>query len=180
MAAWTRPRLVIDPVPADDCFQPASVDLTLDGFVRGRTGKLEGWEICDVARFQFILLSTAEKVTIPDWLVGVVDGKSTWARQGLAVHITAGYIDPGFSGQITLELINVGLETIRLTPGMKICQLRLHQLSSPAMRPYGHPELGSKYQGQIGPTAAKEQDTLSRHPRLRVITRRGRMSPRRS
>lgn len=152
-----RDPLVIDPMPADDCFQPASVDLTLANHMVDLAGN--SWMVYDgdlhMHPGQFLIASTREKVTIPDWLVGVVDGKSTLGRKGLAVHITAGYIDPGFSGQITLELRNLGTYPVLLSCGMKICQLRLTRLTSPVLRPYGHPDLNSHYQGQMGPTSAR-------------------------
>lgn len=164
--AMSEPRnqLVIDPMPADDCFQPASVDLTLGCYANfaandipmssGYSEKFDEYNPVRLRRGCFVLLSTVEKVTIPDWLVGQVDGKSTWARQGLQIHCTAGYIDPGFSGQITLEVVNHGPE-IRLVPGVKIAQLILMRLTTQALRPYGHPDLKSRYQHQSGPTAAK-------------------------
>jgi dCTP deaminase len=162
MAMAGRPNnhdkpLIIDPIPADDCFQPASVDLTLGCEMSFPKGEgiigFDEYHPIYLRTGHFALFSTAEKVTIPDWLVGQVDGRSTWARKGLQVHCTAGYIDPGFSGQITLELVNHGDE-LALIPGIKIAQLILMKLTSPAQRPYGHPGLNSHYQGQSGPTLA--------------------------
>lgn len=103
----------------------------------------------------FVLACTEEKVTIPSDLVGQVDGRSSIGRLGVAVHVTAGFIDPGFEGRITLELANLGRLAVKLYAGMRLCQLVLYQLSSPAKRPYGHPDRKSKYQGSMGPEASR-------------------------
>lgn len=102
-----------------------------------------------------VLATTKAVFSIPDHLVGVLDGVSTLARQGLAVHLTAGFIDPGFCGEITLEMTVAGPRKIGLYSGMRIGQLRFHLLDQPAVRPYGHPGRKSKYQGQRGPTLAR-------------------------
>lgn len=99
---------------------------------------------------EFALGCTVEKVSIPAHLCAQVNGKSSLGRLGLLVHATAGYIDPGFSGQITLELKNISNHTIVLNERMAIAQLVFHQLRQPAERLYGAPELGSHYQGQEG------------------------------
>jgi dCTP deaminase len=99
---------------------------------------------------EFGLGSTVEEVDIPADLVATVDGRSSIGRMAVVVHATAGFIDPGFRGQITLELSNIGPIPVRLYPGMRVAQIVLHQLSSAAERPYG-PERGSAYQGQTGP-----------------------------
>jgi dCTP deaminase len=104
---------------------------------------------------EFVLGSTFEAVTLPDYLAGRLEGKSSLGRLGLLTHSTAGFIDPGFSGHITLELSNVANLPITLWPGMKIGQLCLFQLSSPAEHPYGSQQAGSRYQGQRGPTPSK-------------------------
>lgn len=93
----------------------------------------------------FILASTVEKIRIPDHLVGRVEGKSSLARMGLFVHVTAGFVDPGFDGNITLELFNGNHFAIKLYPGMLICQMSFERLSSPADKPYGFGATGSKY-----------------------------------
>ena len=170
------PLRVVPPL-TDDCFQPASVDLRLGnqwigwtrcdpaprnpetGEIRFSTAGPEKWE--RTASYlilhpdQFVLGTTLEYVEIPNWLSGQVDGKSTLGRQGVLVHVTAGFIDPGFKGMITLEFKNIGPHPVALKDGMKICQLILHRLSSPVLRPYGHEELGSKYQFQAGVTDAR-------------------------
>lgn len=160
-----RDPLVMVPEPTDDSIQPASVDLRLgDEFIYwqtilNRSIQHEKKKIItsnfQLKPGQFILATTLEYVEIPDWLAGQVDGKSTLGRQGVMVHVTAGFIDPGFKGRITLEIKNIGYETIALTAGMKVCQLILHKLSSPALRPYGHLDLGSKYQFQSGVSEAR-------------------------
>ncbi|GAB06683.1 deoxycytidine triphosphate deaminase [Gordonia amarae NBRC 15530] len=104
---------------------------------------------------EFVLGSTLEVCTLPDYLAGRLEGKSSLGRLGLLTHSTAGFIDPGFSGHITLELSNVANLPITLWPGMKIGQLCLLRLTSPAENPYGSAAVGSKYQGQRGPTPSK-------------------------
>lgn len=142
--------------------QPASVDLTLaEDFIV--------WEDMEVGFIQggaigsrwfgpgdFILASTIETVRVPDNLVGQVAGKSSLMRQGIQVCGDAGYIDPGFHGQITLELKHLGYDAILLKPGMKICQIVFTVLSSKASRPYGSAGLGSHYQNQEGATQNTE------------------------
>lgn len=104
----------------------------------------------------FVLGTTVEEVNIPNGLVGRVEGKSSIGRLGLLVHVTAGYIDPGFRGQITLELHNLhSNKAIVLRPGRAICQLSFLKQSSLAARPYGHADLDSKYQDQRGATASR-------------------------
>lgn len=103
---------------------------------------------------EFALGSTIERVTIPGGLVARVDGRSSIGRLAIVVHATAGFIDPGFDGEITLELSNIGRIPVRLYPGMRIAQIVLHQLSSPAERPYGV-ERGSQYNGQEGPQVSR-------------------------
>ncbi|WP_104191742.1 dCTP deaminase [Cryobacterium sp. Y82] len=104
---------------------------------------------------EFVLGATYEQVTLPDDVAARLEGKSSLGRLGLLTHSTAGFIDPGFSGHVTLELSNVATLPIKLWPGMKIGQLCFFQLSSPAEKPYGSSEYGSRYQGQRGPTASR-------------------------
>src|ERR1041384_3994416 len=101
---------------------------------------------------EFALGTTVEEVAIPNGLVGVVDGRSSIGRLAIVVHATAGFIDPGFEGQVTLELSNIGSIAVKLYPGMRIAQIVLHQLSSPAELPYGL-QRGSHYHLQTGPQA---------------------------
>jgi dCTP deaminase len=104
---------------------------------------------------EFVLASTYEVITLPDDIAGRLEGKSSLGRLGLLTHSTAGFIDPGFSGHITLELSNVANLPVKLFPGMKIGQLCLIKLSSAAEHPYGSEKYGSRYQGQRGPTASR-------------------------
>jgi dCTP deaminase len=110
---------------------------------------------------EFVLGSTVETLTLPDDLVARVEGKSSLGRLGLLVHATAGFVDPGFSGQITLELSNVANLPITLYPGMKIAQLAFLELDTPCLTPYGSASLGSKYQGQTGPTASQSHQNFA-------------------
>ncbi|WP_374928406.1 dCTP deaminase [Kytococcus sedentarius] len=104
---------------------------------------------------EFVLGSTYEQITLPIDIAARVEGKSSLGRLGLLTHATAGFVDPGFSGHVTLELSNVATLPIVLHPGMKIGQLCFFQLSSPAEHPYGSSKYGSHYQGQRGPTASR-------------------------
>jgi dCTP deaminase len=149
--------------------QPASIDLKLgEGFLEpcsnmvitldGKTkpGFVKSLKPDEFLLFpgRFALGTTREHVKIPNGLVARVEGKSSIGRIGLCVHATAGYIDPGFEGQITLEFYNMGPATILLKSGFPICQLAFERLTSPANRPYGHLSLKSKYQGQTGVTGS--------------------------
>ncbi|MFZ1286666.1 MAG: dCTP deaminase [Candidatus Phosphoribacter sp.] len=111
---------------------------------------------------EFVLGSTLETVSLPDDLAARVEGKSSLGRLGLLTHATAGFVDPGFSGHVTLELSNVATLPIMLYPGMKIGQLCFFQLSSPAENPYGSAAYGSHYQGQRGPTASRSWQSFHR------------------
>lgn len=104
---------------------------------------------------EFVLGSTYEQVTLGDSIASRLEGKSSLGRLGLLTHSTAGFIDPGFSGHVTLELSNTATMPIKLYPGMKVGQLCFFQLSSPAQNPYGAGASGSRYQGQRGPTASR-------------------------
>jgi dCTP deaminase len=154
-----------------ELMQPASVDLTFDRFVR-MPYTLPGEEL-DVAALQadhtllqeipedgltlepgeFLLGCTVERVCLPGDLAARVEGKSSLGRLGLAIHVTAGFIDPGFEGQITLEIANLAPWAVRLRPGMRIAQLCLLQMSSPVDKPYG--TAGNRYQQQFGPTESR-------------------------
>lgn len=166
-------RLVIDPFDAT-LIQPSSIDVRLDRFIRvftttrythidpaERQDQLTTLvELPPRERFilhpgEFILASTAERVTLPDHLAGRVEGKSSLGRLGLLAHSTAGWIDPGFTGTITLELSSAARLPIVLRPGMAIGQLCVFRLSSPAEKPYGSGAAGSRYQGQRGPTPSR-------------------------
>jgi dCTP deaminase len=154
--------------------QPSSVDVRLDRFFR--VFENHRYEVIDPSIEQseltrevavapddffilhpgeFVLASTYEVITPPDDIAGRLEGKSSLGRLGLLTHSTAGFIDPGFSGHITLELSNVANLPVKLYPGMKIGQLCLIKLSSSAEHPYGSALYGSRYQGQRGPTPSK-------------------------
>ena len=161
--------------PFDEAMiQPSSVDVRLDKFFRvfenhkysvidpsteqaelTREVIAEGDEPFILHPGEFVLASTYEVITLPDDIAGRLEGKSSLGRLGLLTHSTAGFIDPGFSGHITLELSNVANLPVKLFPGMKIGQLCLIKLSSPADHPYGSEKYGSRYQGQRGPTASR-------------------------
>jgi dCTP deaminase len=166
-------RIVIDPFdPA--AIQPSSIDLHVDDrfrvFANSRypyidvkkemPGLTEVVEVADPDPFilhpgEFVLGSTLERVAIPDNMVARLEGKSSLGRLGLLIHSTAGYVDPGWDGFLTLELSNVANLPITIYPGMKIGQISFFRLSTPAERPYGSTETRSKYQGQRGPTASR-------------------------
>lgn len=166
-------RLVLEPITPDQ-IQPASVDVRLGPrflvFRNHTVSAIDPFEMpsdlmqpVDVAQDtpfilhpgEFVLGSTVERVGMPDDLVARVEGKSSLGRVGLLIHATAGFVDPGFSGQITLELSNVSPLPVKLWPGMRIGQLSFHTLDRPSERPYGHPELGSKYIDQEGPVGSR-------------------------
>ncbi len=166
-------RIVIDPL-GEACIQPASVDIRLDrtflvfrntsrthiDVMRPAEDITDEVIVADGEPFmlhpgQFALGSTLESVTIPDDIVARIEGKSSLARYGLLIHSTAGFIDPGWSGKLTLEFSNVGILGITLYYGMKIGHISFSRLTTPAEAPYGSPVLGSKYKGDQGPVASK-------------------------
>ncbi len=165
--------------------QPSSVDVRLDRFFRTfenhryphidpaedqpeltREVEPRGEEPFILHPGEFVLGSTYEVVTLPDDVAARLEGKSSLGRLGLLTHSTAGFIDPGFSGHVTLELANVANLPIKLWPGMKIGQLCFFRLSSPAEHPYGSARYGSRYQGQRGPTPSR---SAQRFHRTRVV-----------
>lgn len=169
-------RLGIDPFEPE-LIQPASIDVRLDKRFRVFNGhrhthidpsKEQPYltrlvAFTDGAPFilhpgEFVLGSTMETVRLPGDIAARAEGKSSMGRLGLMVHSTAGWVDPGFSGSVTLELSNVANLPIKLWPGMKIGQLCLFQLSSPADAAYGTNTAGSRYQGQAGPTPSRSWD----------------------
>lgn len=151
-------ELQIYPVPDDYQFQPASVDLRLDGEILDPLTGIRHeffhtpWKILPGKQ---LLGCTVETVRVPSNMIARVEGKSTWGRKFIAIHSTAGFIDPGFEGEITLEIMNHGPHPVELEYGALICQISFDWLDEPALRPYGHPELKSHYQHQQGPTAAR-------------------------
>ncbi len=166
-------RILIDPL-GGDAVQPSSVDLHVDRYFRvflnhsarvidvkeSQEDLTELLKIDDEEAFilhpgEFVLGSTAERVRLPDDLVARLDGKSSLGRLGLLVHATAGWVDPGWDGHLTLELRNVATLPITIYPGMKIGQISFVRMTTPADTPYGSREIGSKYQGQEGPTPSR-------------------------
>ncbi len=165
--------IVVDPLDPDD-IQPSSVDLHLgDGFQVFRNSR---YPYIDPGREQpgltehvrasveepfvlhpgeFVLGTTIERIALSDEIVGRLEGKSSLGRLGLLIHSTAGYVDPGWDGRLTLELSNVANLPILLSPGMKIGQISFSRMTTPVDRPYGHHELGSKYRGQHDATPSK-------------------------
>lgn len=142
----------IDPMPPDAAFQPASIDLRLSGeFVDPYSEKgFTAERLHTLLPGECILGSTIERITLPNNLVARVEGKSSWGRRFIMVHSTAGFIDPGFRGRITLELVNLSAIPQVLPVGEPICQISFDAMCSTAKRPYGHPDLGSRYQDQPG------------------------------
>ena len=154
--------------------QPSSVDVRLDRYFRlfdnhkypvidpaqeqpdlTRLVEVDKDESFVLHPGEFVLGSTYEQVTLPDDIAARVEGKSSLGRLGLLTHATAGFVDPGFNGHVTLELSNVATLPILLWPGMKIGQMCFFRLSSPAEHPYGAAVYGSRYQGQRGPTPSR-------------------------
>jgi dCTP deaminase len=166
-------RVVLEPYdPA--MIQPSSVDVRIDRLFRlfdnhkysvidpaqeqpelTRLVEVDKGEAFVLHPGEFVLASTFEVVTLPDDVAARLEGKSSLGRLGLITHSTAGFIDPGFSGHVTLELANVATLPIKLWPGMKIGQLCFFRLSSAAEHPYGSAKYGSRYLGQRGPTASR-------------------------
>jgi len=173
LAELEAKRVALEPFdPA--MVQPSSIDVRLDKFFRvfenhryphidpaedqsdlTREVAAQGEEPFILHPGEFVLGSTLEVVTLPDDVAARLEGKSSLGRLGLLTHSTAGFIDPGFSGHVTLELANVANLPIKLWPGMKIGQLCFFRLSSPAEHPYGSAKYGSRYQGQRGPTPSR-------------------------
>jgi dCTP deaminase len=166
-------KIVMDPWDAA-MIQPSSIDIHLDRFFRlfdnhkypvidPSADQPKLTHLVDVSAEgsfvlhpgEFVLGSTFETVSLGDDVAARLEGKSSLGRLGLLTHSTAGFIDPGFSGHVTLELSNTATLPIKLFPGMKVGQLCFFELSSPAERPYGHGASGSRYQGQRGPTASR-------------------------
>ena len=173
-------RVVLDPYDPE-MIQPASIDVRLDRWFRlfdnhrypviDPAADQEGLtHLVDVGADEpfvlhpgeFVLGATYERITLPDDVAARLEGKSSLGRLGLLTHSTAGFIDPGFTGHVTLELSNTATMPIKLWPGMKVGQLCFFRLSSPAQAPYGSGATGSRYQGQRGPTASRSHQSFHR------------------
>ena len=179
-AAIEAGRVALDPYDPT-MVQPSSVDVRIDRYFRvfenhryrhidpaveqaelTRLVEPDGDEPFILHPGEFVLASTYEVVTLPDDVAARLEGKSSLGRLGLLTHSTAGFIDAGFSGHVTLELSNVATLPIKLWPGMKIGQLCFFRLSSPAEAPYGSGASGSRYQGQRGPTRSRSFQNFHR------------------
>ena len=176
-------RIGIDPY-SEELLQPSSVDVRVDRLFRVFRNSRYPYidvkepmedltELVEVADEEqpfilhpgeFVLGSTLERIRLPEDLVARLEGKSSLGRLGLLIHSTAGFIDPGWDGHVTLELSNVANLPITLYVGMKIGQLSFVQLTEPAETPYGSADLGSKYQGQRGPTPSRYWQNFQREP----------------
>ncbi len=173
-------RVVLDPYEPS-MLQPSSIDVRLDKYFRlfdnhkypfidpatdqpelTRLVEADNDEAFVLHPGEFVLGSTFEAVTLPDDVAARLEGKSSLGRLGLLTHSTAGFIDPGFSGHVTLELSNVATLPIKLWPGMKIGQMCFFRLSSASEHPYGSDLYGSRYQGQRGPTASRSSKNFHR------------------
>jgi dCTP deaminase len=173
-------RIGLEPLDLD-MVQPSSVDVRLDRFFRlfdnhkypfidpaeeqdelTRLIETKHGEAFILHPGEFVLGSTFELVTLPDDVAARLEGKSSLGRLGLLTHSTAGFVDPGFSGHVTLELSNVATLPIKLWPGMKIGQLCFFRTSSPVENPYGSGPYGNRYQGQRGPTASRSWQNFHR------------------
>ena len=175
-------RIVIEPLD-ESLIQPSSIDVRISNLFRVFRNHTRGvidvkqdmvdlTELIEIAAAddepfmlhpgEFVLGSTLERIAVPDDLVGRVEGKSSLGRLGLLIHSTAGFIDAGFDGHITLELANVASLPITLYPGMRLGQVSFMQMTTPAERPYGSGAGGSKYQGQHGPTPSRYFENFRR------------------
>src|SRR3954453_15835230 len=171
--ALAEGRILIEPVGGGN-IQPSSIDLRVDGLFRVFRNHTAGvidvkQDLEDLTELvhipedgvfmlhpgEFVLGSTAERIVVPNDLVARIEGKSSLGRLGLFIHSPAGFIDAGFDGHITLELSNVANLPITIYPGMKIGQVSFLTMTTPADVPYGASSLGSKYQGQRGPTPSR-------------------------
>jgi dCTP deaminase len=173
-------RIVIDPLNEAD-IQPSSVDLRIDnafrvfrnhtrGIIDVKEDQTDLTELVEVGPDEpfilhpgeFALGATLERVTIPNDLVARLEGKSSLGRLGLLIHSTAGFVDAGWDGYLTLELSNIANLPITLYPGMKIGQISFFQMTTAAENPYGSGVLGSKYRGQRGPTPSRYFENFQR------------------
>ena len=172
-------KIVIDPLTDEKQIQPSSIDMRIgDEFKVFRVIRkpfidpkddddiasyMESLTVEDGEAFiihpnEFALATTYEYVKVPDDLVARVEGRSSMGRLGVTMHVTAGYIDPGFEGKITLEISNIGAMPGALYPCQRVCQLVFETMTTPADKPYGHPDRNSKYMGQKSPESSRIKD----------------------
>ena len=169
-------KIVIDPIKDEQQIQPSSVDMRLGDefkvFKVIRKPYIDPKDEEDIAEYmesstvpeveafiihpnEFALATTQEYVKVPDDLVARVEGRSSMGRLGVTMHVTAGYVDPGFEGRITLEISNIGAMPVALYPGQRVCQLVFETMTTPAELPYGHPKRNSKYMNQLKPESSR-------------------------
>lgn len=169
-------KIVIDPLKDKQQIQPSSVDMRLGDefkvFKVIRKPYIDPKDEEDIAEYmesstvpegeafiihpnEFALATTQEYVKVPDDLVARVEGRSSMGRLGVTMHVTAGYVDPGFEGRITLEISNIGAMPVALYPGQRVCQLVFETMTTPAELPYGHPKRNSKYMNQLKPESSR-------------------------
>jgi dCTP deaminase len=170
-------KIVIDPIKEPERqIQPSSVDLRIGNEFKGfkiiRKPCIDPMDESDIESYmesfyieegepfiihpgEFALATTYETVELPDNLVARVEGRSSMGRLGITMHVTAGYIDPGFRGKITLEISNIGKMPVALYTGQRVCQIVFETMTSSSERPYGHPERDSKYMNQERPVTSK-------------------------
>ena len=169
-------KIEIDPILDEKQIQPSSVDMRLGDefkvFKVIRKAYIDPKDEDDISSYmeeitvpkgeafiihpnEFALATTAEYVKIPDDLVARVEGRSSMGRLGVTMHVTAGFIDPGFEGNITLEISNIGAMPVALYPGQRVCQIVFETMTSPTEVPYGHPSRNSKYMGQTRPESSR-------------------------
>ena len=169
-------KIVIDPLKDEQQIQPSSVDMRLGDefkvFKVIRKPYIDPKDEEDIAEYmesstvpegeafiihpnEFALATTQEYVKVPDDLVARVEGRYSMGRLGVTMHVTAGYVDPGFEGRITLEISNIGAMPVALYPGQRVCQLVFETMTTPAELPYGHPKRNSKYMKQLKPESSR-------------------------
>ncbi|MGA2675472.1 MAG: dCTP deaminase [Methanobacterium sp.] len=170
-------KIVINPLTNPEVqIQPSSVDLRIGSEFKGfriiRKPCIDPMDQSDLDSYmesfyidegepfiihpgEFALATTYETIKLPHDLVARVEGRSSMGRLGVTMHVTAGYIDPGFMGKITLEISNIGKMPVALYTGQRVCQIVFETMTSPSERPYGHPERDSKYMGQKSPVSSK-------------------------
>lgn len=169
-------KIVIDPLKDEQQIQPSSVDMRLGDefkvFKVIRKPYIDPKDEEDIAEYmesstvpegeafiihpnEFALATTQEYVKVPDDLVARVEGRSSMGRLGVTMHVTAGYVDPGFEGRITLEISNIGAMPVALYPGQRVCQLVFETMTTPAELPYDHPKRNSKYMKQLKPESSR-------------------------
>jgi dCTP deaminase len=182
-------KIVIEPLENPDIqIQPSSVDLRIGNEFKGfriiRKPCIDPMDKSDIESYmesfylekgepfiihpgEFALATTYETVQVPSDLVARVEGRSSMGRLGITMHVTAGYIDPGFRGKITLEISNIGKMPVALYTGQRVCQIVFETMTSPSEKPYGHPDRDSKYMGQESPVTSKikhDYEIINRSP----------------